>query len=54
MQAIDFPSLAGLAMRRLGWSPDMFWAATPADMRMALGTGASQLRAALKPDELEA
>lgn len=29
---------AGLAAR-LGWPPDIFWAATPADLRLALGLG---------------
>lgn len=29
---------AGLAAR-LGWAPDTFWAATPADLRLALGLG---------------
>ncbi|WP_419813851.1 phage tail assembly chaperone [Glacieibacterium sp.] len=23
--------------QRLGWGPDTFWAATPADLRLALG-----------------
>lgn len=33
---VDWPSLAGLAMTRLGWTPDTFWAATPADLMMAI------------------
>ncbi len=35
MAASDFRLLAGLAMVRLGWSPDQFWAATPLDLAMA-------------------
>lgn len=34
--AIDFRLLAGLAMVRLGWSPDQFWTATPLDFAMAV------------------
>ncbi len=26
--------------QRLGWPPDVFWAATPADLRLALGPAA--------------
>lgn len=33
----DWRRLAGLAMSRLGWSPEIFWAATPQDLLMALG-----------------
>ena len=29
--------LAGLAARLLGWRPDEFWAATPAELASALG-----------------
>jgi uncharacterized phage protein (TIGR02216 family) len=28
--------LAGLAARLLGWSPDQFWASTPAELAAAL------------------
>lgn len=31
--------LAGLAARALGWRPDEFWAATPAELALALGAG---------------
>lgn len=31
--------LAGLAARLLGWRPDEFWNATPAEMAAALGGG---------------
>lgn len=34
-------SAAGVAAR-LGWMPDIFWAATPADLRHALGTHSSE------------
>ncbi len=30
--------LAGFAMVRLGWSPEVFWAATPVDLALALET----------------
>lgn len=30
--------LAGLAARALGWRPDEFWAATPAELALSLGT----------------
>ncbi len=29
--------LAAAVAQRLGWGPDTFWAATPADLRLALG-----------------
>ena len=29
--------LAGMMARALGWRPDEFWAATPADIAMVLG-----------------
>lgn len=29
-------SAAVLATGRMGWTPEQFWAATPADLRMAL------------------
>ncbi len=29
-------SAAALATGRMGWTPDAFWAATPADLRIAL------------------
>ena len=31
--------LAALAVRTLGWRPDEFWRATPADLALALGVG---------------
>lgn len=33
---LDWAAVAGLAMTRLGWSPCVFWAATPAELRLAL------------------
>lgn len=36
----DFASAAARAAhiaQALGWTPDIFWAATPADLRLALG-----------------
>lgn len=35
-QTIEWRRLAGLAMTRLGWPPEVFWAATPADLATAL------------------
>lgn len=32
--------LAGLAARLLGWSPDQFWASTPAELAAALSPSA--------------
>ncbi len=37
--------IGGQVMRILGWNPDIFWAATPEDVAMALG--------ALTPDAPE-
>lgn len=31
----------GLAAQALGWTPETFWAATPAELRGALGLGAA-------------
>ena len=31
------PPLAALAAQALGWSPDAFWRATPAELATALG-----------------
>ncbi len=33
----DTIPLAASLAQRLGWTPDIFWAATPADLRLALG-----------------
>ncbi|PEQ14678.1 hypothetical protein B2G71_00435 [Novosphingobium sp. PC22D] len=33
------PGLSGLAARLLGWRPDTFWNATPAELAAALGIG---------------
>ena len=43
--------LAGLAARALGWRPDEFWRATPAEMAAALGTDEVE---AVAGDELAA
>lgn len=32
----DWGRLAGLAMARLGWTPETFWGATPLDLLQAL------------------
>jgi uncharacterized phage protein (TIGR02216 family) len=31
------PRLFAIAAQRLGWTPDCFWRATPADLLLALG-----------------
>ncbi len=31
------PRLLAIASQRLGWTPDTFWGATPADLLLALG-----------------
>ena len=41
--------LAGMAGRAFGWSPDRFWAATPAELA-ALVAGAEGEGAAVPPD----
>ena len=33
----NVPPLAALAAQALGWSPDAFWRATPAELATALG-----------------
>ncbi|MBW7836854.1 MAG: phage tail assembly chaperone [Sphingomonadales bacterium] len=33
---MDWAAAAGVALTRLGWSPGVFWAATPAELRLAL------------------
>ncbi|MGI4878721.1 MAG: phage tail assembly chaperone, partial [Janthinobacterium lividum] len=37
----DAALVAARVAGSLGWSPDMFWAATPADLRTALGLDAA-------------
>lgn len=32
------PRLFAMAAQRLGWTPDCFWRATPADLLLALGS----------------
>ena len=36
--ATALPRLAALAAQALGWAPDTFWNATPADLALALGS----------------
>jgi uncharacterized phage protein (TIGR02216 family) len=33
---MDWAAAAGVALTRLGWPPPVFWAATPAELRLAL------------------
>ncbi len=33
---LDWAAIAGVALTRLGWPPAVFWAATPAELRLAL------------------
>jgi uncharacterized phage protein (TIGR02216 family) len=35
-------ALSGVAARRLGWRPDEFWRATPAELRAALDTSPAE------------
>jgi uncharacterized phage protein (TIGR02216 family) len=35
-------SLSGVAARQLGWRPDEFWRATPAELLAALDPGAAE------------
>jgi uncharacterized phage protein (TIGR02216 family) len=35
-------ALSGVAARQLGWRPDEFWRATPAEMLAALDMGAAE------------
>lgn len=34
-----FPPLAAIAAQILGWRPDEFWRATPAELALSLGAG---------------
>jgi uncharacterized phage protein (TIGR02216 family) len=46
--------LAGLAGLLLGWAPDAFWRATPAELRAALEALAGERPASLARDEMRA
>lgn len=51
----DWRRLAGFAMTRLGWPPEVFWAATPADLLAAVEALHGRRRAApLARAELDA
>jgi len=41
--------LAGLTARLLGWRPDTFWSATPAELAAVLAPDADPARAAIAP-----
>lgn len=41
--------LAGLSARALGWRPQEFWAATPAELAAVLAPEADPARAAIAP-----
>jgi Phage tail assembly chaperone protein, TAC len=43
--------LCGAAAQLLGWRPDEFWSATPADLANAVG-GRSEADAALSADDI--
>lgn len=45
--------LAGVAGLLLGWTPDAFWRATPAELRSALEALAEPRAAPLGRDEIE-
>lgn len=36
MTGTDWPGLARLALGLLGWEPEVFWRATPAELALAL------------------
>ena len=42
IHVFPWAEILGLAMGRLGWSPAMVWAATPREVALALGLGASE------------
>ncbi len=42
--------LLAIAAQRLGWTPDTFWQATPADLLMALGPADPALKPLTRPD----
>ncbi|MEL7690281.1 phage tail assembly chaperone [Citromicrobium bathyomarinum] len=44
------PPLAALAAQALGWPPDAFWRATPAELATALGPIAPQLEGMTRSD----
>ncbi len=44
--------LAGLTARLLGWRPDEFWAATPAELAAVLASDAAPASAPLGREEL--
>lgn len=46
--------LCGLTMRTLGWRPDDFWAATPAELAALLAPDSPSVGSALNRDELNA
>jgi len=46
--------LAGLAGLLLGWAPEAFWRATPAELRTALEALAGERPASLAGDEVRA
>ncbi len=45
--------LAGLAAQALGWRPDEFWAATPAELALSLSPGAGEGLAGDPPSRSE-
>jgi hypothetical protein len=45
--------LAALAARALGWRPQEFWAATPAELATSLGLGAIEAVASLDRGQLQ-
>jgi len=45
--------LAGLAGALLGWRPDEFWRATPAELAAVLGAAEGEKRHCVSNDDLE-
>ena len=51
--AARIPRLAALSAQVLGWSPDTFWRATPADLALALSDPHTPIDAPLSRTDLE-
>lgn len=54
LPAGDWRRLAGFAMTRLGWPPEVFWSATPQDLLTALDTAARPTPQPMSREELAA
>ncbi len=52
MSGFDWAELLEAGLRGLGLRPDEFWALTPAELRLMLGSGGSAVMARARLDEL--